>query len=109
MTLEDMSCIQGVLCGAIFCLSQPAEQEELPASTLFSTKVGNGVYFSPQMQIPFNELIDREGYTYLMVVYTKASAVYYFQEKDPHVHDFKHWGYNFGDRLSDRLNPLVYQ
>lgn len=108
-TLAEMSCIQGVLCGAMLCIDGPAAiAEEKSASSLFSSVPGNGVFFSPDWHLPLHEIDSRQGFTYLLLVYTKANAVYLLQEGDPHVHTFKHLGYNFGDRLNDLHNPVVY-
>lgn len=108
LTLEEMSCIQGVLCGAMLCVQQPQDEPATEPSALFSLTPGNAVYFSPAFPIPFQDLVHRAGYIYLMIVYVKESAVYQSQDKDPHVHDLKRLGYYFGDRLSNHLNPLVY-
>lgn len=108
-TLAEMSCIQGVLCGAMLCIDGPADSsEETPASSLFSSVPGNGVYFTPDWPLPLHEIYGRQGFTYLLLVYTKANAVYLLQEGDPHLHAFKQLGYNFGDRLNDLHNPVVY-
>jgi len=46
---------------------------------------------------------------YLMLVYTHPTAIYYLEEKDPKTHHLKSLGYVFGDRLNDKLNPIVYR
>ncbi len=123
--LQDICCIQGALCGLMLCLKaepQPALDEVVPAaaisedtlsgevaaSTLFSLTAGHGVIFAADVPINFAELTKRQGYVYLMLVYTQAKAVYRMQPDDPHAYDFKQLGYNFGDRLTDNLNPIVY-
>lgn len=110
-TLNEISSVQGILCGLMLCLSQPqdaavAAPSEVPS--IFATKAGNGVFFSPDAPLNFNELVNRQGYTYLMVVYTKSVSVYLKIDSDPHTNEFRRLGYNFGDRLSDRFHPLVY-
>ena len=121
-TLLDMSNIQGVVCGAMLCVSSPKEEnpvicellteteslslDETP--TLFTKKVGNAIFFSPEWPLPLDELKTRDGYTYLLIVYTQAKAVFIRQELDPHLHSFKLSGYQFGDRLNDLNNPIVY-
>jgi hypothetical protein len=108
-TLAAASSIQGVQCGAMLSLSAPEEQkEDLPPSSLFSTIPGNAVFFAPDWPLPLNEILHRDGYTYLLLVYTKPNAVYLFQQGDPHVNSLKACGYNFGDRLNDQVNPIVY-
>jgi hypothetical protein len=105
-TLQEISPIQGVLCGLILCLKSAASNGQ--SSTLFTPTAGNGVVFAPDFPIPFHELKARAGCVYLLIVYVDAKAVYTHLEGVPHASDFKKIGYNLGDRLTDRLNPLVY-
>lgn len=108
-TLQEMSCIQGVLCGAMVCVSGSAEtSDEAVETTLFSRKPGNAVFFSPEWSLPLHEIYANPGFTYLLIVYTKANAVYLAQPGDPHLHNFKKLGYNFGDRLNDGIHPIIY-
>jgi len=119
-TLDEISCIQGVRCGLILCIKagqQPVKNEsqnesqnesESEIKPFFPSQVGNGVFFRPDIPIPFTELADHPGSLYLLLVYTENKAVYRMQTNDPHVNDFKQLGYNFGDKLSDSLNPLVF-
>lgn len=112
-TLQEISCIQGVLCGLMLCLKADpqkatSEDSKEKPTTVFSKTAGNGVIFSPELPIPFEELAAMNDSLYLLLVYTNAKAVYRMEERDPHVSDFKSLGYNFGDKLSDTLNPLVY-
>jgi hypothetical protein len=109
-TLQELSSIQGVLCGLFLCVEAPVEVQEVsPPSTLFSLKAGNGVIFAPDLPINFQEITHRQGYTYLLIVYTSSKSVYIRQESDPHLIEFRKQGYAFGDRLSDTLNPIVFQ
>lgn len=108
-TLNEMSCIQGVVCGAMLCIDGPSGNTlDKGATTLFSATPGNAVFFSPDWPLPLQDIFRMEGYTYLLVVYTKANAVYLLQERDPHAYAFKDLGYNFGDRLSEPNHPVVY-
>lgn len=110
-TLEEMSCIQGVLCGAMICLSDGKLNREVNQdgkTTLFSRVPGNAVFFSPAWPLPLHEIYQNPGFTYLMLVYVKANGVYFAQPGDPHLHEFKLLGYNFGDRLKEPMHPIVY-
>lgn len=115
-TLEDISSMQGVLCGLMLCLSAPEKppipeeitQEETKTG-LFSLTAGSGVYFSPKFSIDFNTLATLQGYRYLMIVYVHPTSVYILKETDLHTHALKRLGYVFGDRLSEKLNPIVYR
>jgi hypothetical protein len=107
-TLEEMSCIQGVLCGAMLCISGKEPISDDITTTLFSKTPGNAVFFSPDWPLPLSEIYQNPGYTYLLLVYVKANAVYCLQQGDPHLHNFKRLGYNFGDRLKEPIHPVVY-
>lgn len=110
-TLAEISGIQGVVCGGVICVSGSLNQEgrqESGLSSLFSVTPGHIVFFSPDWPLPFSEILHRPDYQYLMFVYVKPKAVYFRQELDPHLHDFKQLGYQFGDKLTDALNPIVY-
>ncbi len=118
-TLQEMSCIQGVLCGAMLCLSgndvvEVTDSQELDNDTdvvttsIFSKIPGNAVFFAPDWPLPLHEIFQNPGFTYLLIVYTKDNAVYLAEQGDPHLHNFKRLGYNFGDRLKEPLHPIVY-
>lgn len=107
--LQDICCIQGAVCGFIFPLEGEKEGKEVieseeEESPLFLTNTeGNGVFFSSEVPLDFTKI----NSSYLMVVYVKALSVYIFKEEDPHPHGLKKQGYNFGDKLTNTLNPIV--
>jgi hypothetical protein len=105
-TLEMISCIQGVVCGMLICLSSHASET---TTSIFSTKAGNITYFLPQVNINFAELLKRETQEFLLFVYTGKTSLYTHNEEDPNLHAFKQLGYVFGDRLNDHLNPVLYR
>lgn len=105
--LKDISSLQGVLCGALLCLKN--KDESNGESDIFSKKVGNITFFSAELPLNFNDLQATSEKRYLMIVYTQPTAIYYLQEKDPKTHHLKSLGYVFGDRLNDKLNPIVYR
>jgi hypothetical protein len=108
-TLQEMSCIQNVLCGAMICVSGNNETVDKPIeSILFSRIPGNAVFFSPDWPLPLHEIYANPGFTYLLIVYAKTNSVYYSQPNDPHGNNFKKLGYSFGDRLSEAHHPIVY-
>jgi hypothetical protein len=107
-TLQEISSIQNIVCGMMLCIDKLAPADADSESSFFCPTVGNGVVFAPDFPIPFDQLEKREGFTYLLLAYATANAVYCHQEKDPFSYEFKQLGYNFGDRLTEKLNPLVY-
>ena len=114
-TLNDISCLQGVLCGLMICIDgektvEPAlNPEEAPQVDIFASKAGNGVFFSPEKLIDFGKLRGLPGHRYLLVVYTESTTLYVLRDDDPHTHALKRLGYVFGDKLSDKLNPIIYR
>ena len=116
-SLQEMSCLQGSLCGVLLCLSDPIDQrsQETPSEanvlgfplTLFPKQAGSGIFFDADAKIDFSHLFQHQYQYYLMIVYTYTSAVYVLNEKDPFLQSFKDLGYSYGDRLSDKSNPII--
>lgn len=96
MTLNSASCIQGILCGVMIALQDEPETQ----SPIFPARAGDVVYFDASAPLVYSE-----GCEALMIVYTRAKALYVLQPNDPNTHDFKKHGYVFGDNLKDNLNP----
>jgi len=125
-TLEEISPIQGLLCGAMICLVAPLsvvkedEKEEIPPviedpSTptppkpinIFSATAGSAIFFAPDMPIDFSSLKRHFGGIYLLITFSKPNGVYFRQENDPLVHELRKLGYNFNDRLKETTHPLL--
>jgi hypothetical protein len=103
--LEEFSCLQGNACGLILCL-EPAEDGVdilgLPH------RIGNGVFVSPQASIDFSFFSRAKKGLFLLIVYAKSNAVF-IQSQDPNAAALKQVGYNLGDRLNDKKNPIIYR
>lgn len=106
-TLHDKSTITPVLCGLMLCLEPSVSEQN--SSVLFPKTAGSGVYFKADIPFDLTFLSHAEGGRYLLIAYAHPRTVYILNEKDPHTHALKHKGYVFGDRLSDKLNPLIYR
>lgn len=109
VSLRNVCCLQGVRCGLMLCLSDSNVTSDIPYEGVFSHIAGNGVFIAPERGIDFSTLLHRPGQQFLLIVYTEKTALYTMQEGDPHVHELKRLGYVFGDRLNDRLNPIIYR
>lgn len=129
--LDQSSCVSQVACGLLICLSASEEKviESLPAENsvepidsldpvslepiapltpqVFGTVPGSITYFTPDYPIPYPILKERQGCRYLLIVYVESTAQYLFEERDYNGHELKHLGYVFGDKLNDKLNPIV--
>lgn len=105
-SLKEISCVQGILGGLILCLDGDTEST---TTALFPAKAGSGVFFSAEAVLDFNELFQEKPHRYWMIVYTHPTSIYLLEEADPQTHELKRAGYVFGDKLSDKLNPIVYR
>lgn len=114
-TLEAVSCLQGVIGGLMVALGGKQEEdgasEKIPAEgiDIFPSRPGHVIFFRPNVPINWNHLYAHAGQRYYLIVYTQASAHYQLQPQDPHTHSLKRLGYVFNDKLSDKLNPIVYR
>lgn len=119
-SLEQVSCLQGVQCGLMLCLS--GESLEVSSQNtnfdvsgfptninIFSGKPGNGFLFSPQVTVDWKQLYNHLKQRYLLIVYTQATSVYVYKESDPQGNVMKQCGYCLGDKLSDKWNPIVHR
>lgn len=112
-SLKDISALQGVIGGMMICLRsdtfQNHETDAAQAITIFPLQSGNIVFFSADALMDFSQLTQTAATSYLMIVFVQTNSVYIMQQSDPLLHHFKQLGYNFGDKLLDRINPQVHK
>ncbi len=108
-TLEEVSCIQGAVCGLIICLNSLEKPVEPLPNSFFPVQAGHMTYFTAQANLNFSELAQREGQKFLLIVYAEKTTLYIPNQKDPNLHALKHLGYVFGDRVNDRLHPVLHR
>lgn len=117
-TVEMISCLQGIVAGAIILLkgepqlteqTEQAEQAEPVDQSILPSKPGNVVIFGAQADLDFSQLLKSYNQEYLLVTFTERKSVYVYREADPNTHFLKNLGYNLSDRLNDRLHPIVYR
>lgn len=106
-SLAQTSCLTGIACGLMICLSSPPKEETSTALDVFSLSAGSGIYFAPDYPIQYPVLAKLQGSRYLMIVYTQSFSQYYLEDRDFHTHDLKRIGYVFGDRVNDKQHPIV--
>lgn len=109
MHLDDSSCIKGILAGVIVSLNDSAESVEPSESDIFPPRAGRVVVVHPQHLINYENLLQHTRQKYFMVVYAKGSSTYYQQSNDLHGHQLRNEGYIYYDKLSDKLNPIIYR
>ena len=105
--LTDLSSIRGVLCGLMICMESPTDTFHKDDLSLFCNKPGNGVFFAPDAVIDFTEFNDKPGYSYLLIVYGESSIYYILQDNDLLTHQYKHIGYIYGDKLTEKTHPTI--
>jgi hypothetical protein len=114
-SLEEVSCLRGVACGLLLALGGKKENASLEKKTsfegidVFPNQPGNVIFLQPAALVNWDCLYAHPGQRFYMIVYTLSSAYYQLQLKDPHTHALKRLGYVFNDKLSDKLNPIIYR
>jgi hypothetical protein len=111
-SLEAVSCLQGVACGLVFALSEKASilpERQADGVDIFPNQAGHAIFFRPNVPVNWANVYSHFNQRFYLIVYTFASAYYQLQPHDPHTHALKRLGYIFNDRLSDKLNPIVYR
>ena len=110
-SLNQMSCLQGLICGCILNLSSPSlvpENTTLPFTPI-SRKAGSGIFFRPDLPLSLNSLFSMPNNMQLLITYTADCSLYTHQEQDLHTHTLKNLNYVFGDRLKDSMHPILYR
>lgn len=97
LTLRELSPIQGVVGGLLIALTEPTEKRPL-----YPSRLGNGLFFGPEMPIS----LDAPGEV-LLIAYASDPALYVYNTKSPHLHELKRYGYVFGDRLRTDRHPVL--
>ncbi|MEM7175124.1 MAG: hypothetical protein AAF443_04245 [Chlamydiota bacterium] len=111
-TLDASSCIQGIAAALILQLS-PVDSslmiaDELAPFTLLPQNKGNGLFFKPTL--PFSLAYLRAAHQpihQLLIVYGSKKSMYKREDRDPHTHKLKKFGYTFGDRLTQATHPIL--
>ncbi len=105
-SLEQISCIQGIMCGVLICL---VDAETVIPNEFFPTKGGDATFFHSNYSLPWDQMDALKDQAFLLIAYTHERALYIYQDKDAHINYLKEFGYNFGDRLTDERHPIVYR
>lgn len=100
---EAMSSLRGLVGGLILCLKDHTG----PAIPFFPSKAGHGICISPSLELPLNQIYQGTDQRYLLIAYGKAVTLFVHQADSPYGGMLRSMGYNYGDRLVDRLHPVV--
>lgn len=110
-TLNQLSCIQGLVCGCILNISSPStvpENTTLPFTPI-SRKAGSGIFFRPDLPLSLDSLFSTPNSMQLLITYAHDRSLYTYQQTDLHTHTLKNLDYVFGDRLKDSSHPILYR
>lgn len=103
LSLEAMTPFRGLVGGLILCL-KPAVGFR---SAFFPTKAGNGICVLPTAELALGDLLSSVPQRYLIIGYGKAVTLFVHRPNDAYSSTLRSMGYNYGDRLVDRLHPVV--
>ena len=101
-SLSEISSIQGTVCGWLLCINSEAKEESVG---VVPSTPGHGVFFSADYPIPFDQLDPNSDF--FMITYALQKSVYIHNENDCLGTLFREQGCNYGDKLTDKLNPIV--
>lgn len=107
--LENMSSLRGMAAGLLIALDQTSEEVSAEGVDIFPKFAGNASIINPQGLFNFANLALHLKQRFYLIVYTPSSSMYYQQPNDPHTNALKKYGYAYHDKLSDKLNPIVYR
>ncbi len=111
-TLEEISSIDPIFGGALLCLENSLESEEIETSNipqLKRLKKGNVLFFSGKHPIPFPELFAQKGLKALLLCFAAGNIRYKLEPQDPHTHELKKTGHAFGDLIEEEICPYLYR
>lgn len=101
-SLQSTSSIQPLAGAVLIHLSgSPLASEFIPSS------LENVIFFSPDVEIPWEIFFQLSHQSYLLIAYAPPEAIYVLEKKDPQTHALKKLGYVFGDRLQNAYHPIV--
>lgn len=102
-SLKALTSFQGLVCGLIICLKCAPDA---PPS-FFPIKPGNGLCFSPDLDLNIEQIYRGPEQRYLLIGYGKPVTLFIHQSQDQHAKALKELGYHYGDRLLDSIHPIV--
>ncbi len=109
-SLQNACSIKGLVAALLICLDDPIEKTiETDEVTFFPRQAGNVTLLSPEALLDFSRLINSSKQRFYLITYAQSSSYYMHEPNDAHLHHLKKYGYTFNEKLTDRLNPIVYR
>ncbi len=101
--LQEISCFQDTLIGALFPISFGAAD---PLPPPFSNTLRNIVFLKLDYPIDWKPLFS--PHRHVLLTFGSQRSVYILNETDPYTHEFKKYGYVFGDAPKQEDCPLFH-
>lgn len=101
LSLQAHSCIKGLLGAFFLCV------KHRPPLSGLSMEPGDGFFLLPSTPISLELLEGASECRFFAIGYADFFSQYLHELRDPGVHFLKSLGYVFGDRLNDRLHPIL--
>lgn len=95
-SLQDLSCISNL--EGFFLIS-------LKTSVQLELEAGDGYFILPSTSLSLLKLPDASHF--FLIAFGSKFSQYLYEERDPQLHFLKSLGYVFGDKLNDRLHPIL--
>ena len=102
--LENITPIQGLVCGLILSLNQTEREGAFPPPAL-----GSGIFFTPQTVLPLHLWKGETGCRFYLIAYTDSISYYQPQVGDLAADKLKQLGYIIQDKLIDKFHPIIYR
>lgn len=104
LTLQESSCLTP-LAGALILplddLMKPIPSFPMPIN------VGNGLFISPSLSIPWPELFSTPNLSFLIIGYSGKKTMFCADTRDPHASNLKILGYVYNEFLKDSVHPIL--
>lgn len=104
VSLQERVSINPLVGMFMLVLNTEASQDEETGIT-----AGGGYFILPTSAFSFDELSLNPNQRLFLIGYGDSHSQYLYEERDPEVHFLKTLGYVFGDRLNDRLHPILFR
>jgi len=109
VSLQSLSSVKGLVAGMLICLDNPSEAIGVDETNIYPRQAGNVTVFNPESLINFSHLINHSNQRFYLIAYAQSSSYYIHEPNDPHLHALKKYGYAFNEKLTDKLNPIIYR
>ncbi len=108
ISLQQMSCVRPLIAGLLIRLTDGDMPKAGALPCPCPSASGNGVFFSSQLLLAWDPLLELRNQRFLLIAYASAHPQYVLEKRDPCTHALKLLGFGFGDTLPTTTHPLLY-